>query len=133
MIYQYFTRVGVGGGGGEAQSSDIFFNRGDQRIQSLIVCGKKLLLYASLPAKRFPSFRKPKMPVMLPVSKSQFPVTNLAARFGPFPVLHGGHECEGPKLSFRADSKTGRTSPYDKLSTSFTSGRQEHNFLLKNP
>ena len=33
---------------------------------------------------------------MLPVSK----VTNLAARFWTFPVLPGGHECEGPKLSF---------------------------------
>ena len=38
---------------------------------------------------------------MLPVSKTYFQSQTLPHDFGPFPVLHGGHECEGPKLSFK--------------------------------
>ena len=37
---------------------------------------------------------------MLPVSKTYFPSQTLPHDFGPFPVLPGGQECEGPKLSF---------------------------------
>ena len=37
---------------------------------------------------------------MIPVSKTNFQSKTLPHDFGPFPVLPGGHECEGPKLSF---------------------------------
>ena len=75
-------------------------------------------------------FKCSRMPIMLPVSKLKFPVTNLATRFWIFSISFWRPTPKGSQTE-PLYSRTGRTSPL--YAASFTSCGQEWIFCLRKP